>query len=109
KAQACLSAPNAKVALGRGVGFTGTVCSETLNASRHVQLICADDCGSTQPTTTTPTSTPSPPTTVSTTTATTTPVHGPLGRGAGGAGVRRRSEEARRGAGRRHRLRRGPL
>src|SRR5262245_1693975 len=65
--RAFVSAPNARLSLGRGSTFTGAVCAQSLAGSRKVTVECAPDV------TTTTTTTTSSTTPTSTTTSTTTP------------------------------------
>jgi cysteine-rich repeat protein len=67
---AFLSAPHARVVLGRGAAFAGAVCGERVETAWNVRLGCVAGASSTTTsTTTTTTSTTAPPTTTTTSTA----------------------------------------
>src|SRR5262249_54644981 len=66
--RAFITAPNARLVLGRSMTFTGAACAKTLAGSKKVDILCAPDVVST---TTTTTGTSSTSTTSTTTTSST--------------------------------------
>src|SRR5262249_25877954 len=54
--RAFITAPNARLGLGRSMTFTGAACAKTLAGSRKVDILCAPDVASTTTTTTSSTS-----------------------------------------------------
>src|SRR5262249_6651441 len=69
--RAFITAPNARLVLGRSMTFTGAACAKTLAGSKKVDILCAPDVVSTTTTTTGTSSTSTTSSTTSTTTTTT--------------------------------------
>jgi len=67
--RAFITAPNARLGLGRSMTFTGAACAKTLAGSRKVDILCAPDVASTT-TTTSSTTTSSASTTTTSSTST---------------------------------------